>query len=87
MDSICRCISEETNTDKAKSEKDVAECNIEFRIPATVTEPVKPSFKTNLILRASRYGEQFKENPVANSIAQIRNSRMVARYHKPGQKY
>ena len=74
------------NTEKAKLEGDVADSNIMVKVPKRIKEPVHESFETNVLLRASRQGEDYKEHPYANHIALIRNSRMVIKYHKPGQK-
>ena len=74
------------NTEKAKLEGDVADSNIMVKIPKRIRKQVHESFETNVLLRASRQGEDYKEHSYANHIALIRNSRMVIKYHKPGQK-
>ncbi len=76
----------ENNSEKAKLAGDVAEGDIMVKIPKRRREPIHNNFQANVHLRVSRYGEDFLENPYPNHIALIRNSRMVIRYHKPGQK-
>ena len=72
--------------DKAILEGLVAESNIMVKVPNRIREPIHKSFDANVLLRAIRQGEDYKEHPYANHIALIRNSRMVIKYHKPGQK-